>query len=29
MKALREANKFTQKDVSILKITDKQTTNQQ
>lgn len=29
MKALREANEFAQEDVAILKITDKQTTNQQ
>ena len=29
MKTLREANEFAQEDVSILNITDKQTTNQQ
>lgn len=29
MKTLREVNEFAQEDVSILKITDKQTTNQQ
>ena len=29
MKTLREANEFAQEDVSNLKITDKQTTNQQ